>query len=373
MIDQDRTPIKRLIWAAFVLFGFYLIASSYQLAWSNSLSQVKQQAYPTIEEISAPNGDLIPNGGTTSERLPVATGFASSADVEVRLFFDGSGPLDNPRIASPPELVTSLASPQFVWEYPLSGADSLADGTYAFVAREYADSAQPVENAISQSDPYTITVSPHQVQIFFATVSNSFARLGNNDFSSGFSGWQVGDLNGYGYGIAEGIFSGKAARLGTEGFITDAEVPVGYGEMRRRLSIPSEGAVLNFDYRIDTYDVIFSEAQDSFYDTLEIYINAVGDENGKTAERVSLCSAAQKGQPVTPTGTGLVFCDGHVGEAALVAPPNQVINIGAQIDLSNYAGENIDIIIRVYNRVDRFYNTYAYLDNFVLTKNSPSE
>lgn len=311
---------------------------------------------PAVVSVFDTNGAPIERNGETLERMPIVTGFAMAANQQIRLRFSND--------ESEYKVTTSASQEsepgKFVWLYAFANEEALNGGVYRFRATAY-DPALGLESEPSES--YRITIFPIKIHIPF--IQNRFLPLGNGDFETGLDGWQASDSNRYGFGVAQNQITGQSALLGTAGFIEDEQVPVGYGELRKTVTVPHDKPVLNFDYVLTTYDVGFSVKKDQFYDTFELYIASVGDENSKTAERVALCADAVKGLPVTPdAGTsGLIFCDHHSGEPSKVAPANVVTNLDGAIDLQNFAGENVVLIFRVYNRVDGFYNTYLYLDN----------
>ena len=66
-----------------------------------------------------------------------------------------------------------------------------------------------------------------------------------------------------------------------------------------------------------------------------------------------------------PIGSQLVLCGGddETGSPARAGRPTDLGPKSAEIDISSIAGTNTTIIMRVYNRVDKSYNTWVYLDN----------
>ena len=53
-------------------------------------------------------------------------------------------------------------------------------------------------------------------------------------------------------------------------------VPAGSARVSQSLLVPSEGlSILSFWYRIFTYDVMWSEQRQSFYDYFDVYIEDV--------------------------------------------------------------------------------------------------
>ena len=362
---MNRGLIQRwLTGVAFVCIGclmLFLMVKPLRITPASAESDSRQQlSSPAIVSVLDSNGALIVENGKTLERMPIVSGFATAANQQIRLRFSND--------ESEYKMTTSAAEEvepgKFVWLYAFANADILDGGVYRFRATAY----DPTLNIESEpSNSYRVTIFP--INVYLPFYHNLFKTLFNGDFESGLDGWQAGDSNGYGVGVAQGQLTGQSALLGSAGFIADEQVPVGYGEIRKEVTVPLDNTVLNFEYLLVSYDVGFSVNKDQFYDTFEVYIGSVGDENSKTAERVALCADARKGLSVTPDAgtTGLIFCDHYAGEPAKVDPPNMVRNANGEIDLQNYAGENVTLIFRVYNRVDEYYNTYLYLDNLAWT------
>jgi hypothetical protein len=131
------------------------------------------------------------------------------------------------------------------------------------------------------------------------------------------------------------------------GVITDAT-----GAIYQPIDLPelnglnglNQGLVLSFWYRILTYDVGWSAIFDAWIDTFEVHIR---DINGREL--------------------ALLLRDGRSGS---VNPDDLVLyDLGWKqfsVDLSPWAGQRVQIAFEVWNRLDKWYPTWVYVDDISL-------
>jgi hypothetical protein len=181
-------------------------------------------------------------------------------------------------------------------------------------------------------------------------VRTTVQAVANGDFSTGnFSGW---DTSGILVRSVVPITDGpdgvptRVARLGGPEYGPSIElpgnVPVGAAIISQTITVPALADVpqprLSFWYRVLTYDVMYSNTYQRYYDTFDVTIRDV--------------------QAMTAT---LVLRDGNPTQNY-----GSLYDTGwrrAMIDLRPYAGRSIVIAFANWNREDNRFNTYTYLDD----------
>ena len=125
-------------------------------------------------------------------------------------------------------------------------------------------------------------------------------------------------------------------------------LPVGSAYISQTVYVPAPPDVvapkLHFWYRIMTYDVVWSERYQRYYDSFDVEL-AVGGT------------------------TRLLLRDGNF-DPNKVGAGKPVVDLGWKegvIDLSAYAGQTITLYFRNSNRVDSYFNTWTYLDDISIT------
>ncbi|NLS77003.1 MAG: hypothetical protein GXY76_07065 [Chloroflexi bacterium] len=117
--------------------------------------------------------------------------------------------------------------------------------------------------------------------------------------------------------------------------------PVGYGAITQTITIPAledlANPTLSFWYRVISYDVLYTSDQ-RLYDSFDAYI-------------------------LTGTGEKLILRDGNTGPFSETMPPADSGWKLKQYSLAAYAGQTIGIRFACYNRNDKAYNTWAYVDD----------
>ena len=228
----------------------------------------------------------------------------------------------------------------------------------------------------SLSATQSFTVSTGLTYVYIPFSADAYHPFSNGDFEYGsLAGWQMGgtirsgvstaqDVDGS-LGIAtlppiNGVFS---AHLGDPAYGTNG-APAGYGELRRTITLPSDATKIKFQYRVLTHDQIFANASSQYFDTFEVYINDLSTADALRTERC----INNRGAP-GPVANGFVLCDGNPAAATRNNHPANMGLISTEIDISSLAGTNIELILRVYNRVDSSYNTWVYLDEIEVVNN----
>ncbi|MGQ9457745.1 MAG: OmpL47-type beta-barrel domain-containing protein [Anaerolineae bacterium] len=178
--------------------------------------------------------------------------------------------------------------------------------------------------------------------------------LANGDFSTGdFSFWTVeGPLTSTVRSIAAPLGGQSlAACLGSPDYGPSynteppGTVPIGAAKIKQAIAVPSADLVsaptLTLWYHIWTYDVVWSERFQKYYDSFEVLLT---DPSG-----ITLTLALQDGNR----------------DPSLVGPGMPVVDLGwrrATVDLRPYAGQTIVVELSNWNRQDHFFNTWTCVD-----------
>ncbi len=165
--------------------------------------------------------------------------------------------------------------------------------------------------------------------------------VANGRFDNGnLGGWMAAGT--LGTSVAQGAGrSGSAALLGKSSYGCGGSVPVDKGEIFQTVKVPSSGdASLSFWFRMLSQDVEYSPKFGSYGDTLDVNVaNTVGN-----TQQLLL----RFGAPFRP-----VSCD-------------STWDSGWQFrsyDLSAFSGQEVQIRFALWNGIDGWYNSYAYLDD----------
>ncbi len=127
-------------------------------------------------------------------------------------------------------------------------------------------------------------------------------------------------------------------------------VPVGSAELRQTVRLPERGdwpvIYLGLRYRIYTYDVMWSDYFQEYIDTFDVYLL---DSAG-----VQLAHLLRDGNP----------------DRNLIGPGRPVVDLGwkeVNLDISQFAGQTVQIVMANANRRDQIYNTWTIVDNVSIT------
>jgi hypothetical protein len=129
----------------------------------------------------------------------------------------------------------------------------------------------------------------------------------------------------------------------------------GSGVISQTIEVPAApdtvAPKLHFWYHILTYDVVWSARYNRYYDSFDVELGMAG----------------------VPTRT-LLLRDGNYdpGNVGAGKPATDLGWRQANIDLSAYAGRTITLYFSANNRVDRFFNTWAYLDDVSIIGSGPA-
>ncbi len=156
----------------------------------------------------------------------------------------------------------------------------------------------------------------------------------NWGFETGdFSNWQHGGRLAQSVSTAEHHSGSYSALLGSPGYACD-NVPVGSAWLRRSVTIPSGGSpTLSFWYKIYTQDKNSPLSDD--YDLFAVYIN----------------------------DSRLVVKDANTGDPYGCSTLKDLGWKQVNFSLNAYKGQTIQITFYNYNRPDKWYNTYTYVDD----------
>jgi hypothetical protein len=178
-------------------------------------------------------------------------------------------------------------------------------------------------------------------------VSDQIYLFLNGGFESGdFASWQRGGELAQFVEPDQPHTDAYSALLGDPSY-PNKNVPEGSAWVYQNVEVPNTGApTLNFWYRIFTYDVMWSEFHQCYYDYFDVYIQ---DVSGQTLSRI--------------------LRDGYTG----VWEPDTLQDLGwryFEYDLSAYAGQTIRIQFASFNTPgeteDPGLNTYTYLDDVAI-------
>ncbi|OQA45590.1 MAG: Ser-Thr-rich glycosyl-phosphatidyl-inositol-anchored membrane family protein [Chloroflexi bacterium ADurb.Bin325] len=143
------------------------------------------------------------------------------------------------------------------------------------------------------------------------------------------------------------------ARLGTEDYGPSLDqpgrVPVGYAMIAQTVQVPPLNQVpdptLTFRYRVLSWDVMYSPTYKRDQDTFDVWAN---DAAGRP-----LALLLRAGNPTNRYGNQL-------------SAPYDTGWQQAFIDLTQFAGQTIQLTFANHNRYDNLYNTWSYVDDIQL-------
>ncbi len=127
-------------------------------------------------------------------------------------------------------------------------------------------------------------------------------------------------------------------------------VPIGSAVLTQTVRLPEAGdwptVRLTFSYRMFTYDVMYSEYFQEYIDTFDVYV-------------------------LSSTGSMLAHLlrDGNPNRN-LIGPGRPVVDLGwkeVSFDVTQFAGQSVQIVMANSNRRDQIYNTWTIVDNVTIT------
>ncbi len=142
------------------------------------------------------------------------------------------------------------------------------------------------------------------------------------------------------------------------------DVPVGNARIWQTFGVPlaEEKPTVTLYYHLVSQDFVRSSKNQNYLDSFEIYLNTFPpDANTPAADdprRFDLCVTGL-GHPLAAPTDGLVFCAGRAAET----DPNDLGWRSVTLDLSAYRGRSVTLYLAVFNRWDKWYNTYVYVDD----------
>jgi hypothetical protein len=180
------------------------------------------------------------------------------------------------------------------------------------------------------SEAYGPGIKKVFLPIIMAPDSNWGFETGN------FTNWQHGGELAQSVSTARPRSGNYSARLGSPSYNCWYGVPVGSAWMGRSVTVPSGGSpTLSFWYRIYTQDK--NSTLSDQYDFFAVYIN----------------------------GSDLVIKDANTIQPVDLTC-NTTYDLGwkfVNFSLDAYKGQTIEITFYNYNRPDKWYNTYTYVDD----------
>lgn len=182
---------------------------------------------------------------------------------------------------------------------------------------------------------------PQFTFIYLPLVLRNYALFLNGDFSDGLTGWTSSGVLGTAVALDPSNPSNPVARLGNPGYACWDGVPIGSGAIQQQFAAPraSEGKSMHllFRYRIYTNDRNIGLTGD--YDTFDVLINGVLRLRDANQGDFNFCNVA-------PYDLGWQSADINLGSGGLL----------------------VNLSLGAYNRFDRFYNTYVYVDDVRLVE-----
>lgn len=182
---------------------------------------------------------------------------------------------------------------------------------------------------------------PQISYLYLPLVMRNYALLWNGDFSNGLEGWTSSGILGTAVALDPSNPSNPVARLGNPGYACWDGVPIGSGILQQQFTVPraAEGKSMHllFRYRIYTNDRNVGLTDD--YDTFDVLINGVLRLRDANQVDFNFCNVA-------PYDLGWQSADINLGSGDLV----------------------VNLSLGVYNRFDRFYNTYVFVDDVRLVE-----
>jgi hypothetical protein len=177
------------------------------------------------------------------------------------------------------------------------------------------------------SEAYGPAVEKVFLPLVIAPDPNWGFELGN------FTNWQHGGQLARSVSKAKPHSGSYSALLGSSGYSCSG-VPIGNAWLRRSLIVPSSGSpTLSFWYRIYTQDK--NSALSDQYDLFAVYVN----------------------------GSVEVVRDANTTDSYGCGTLNDLGWKQVNFSLDAYKGQTIQITFYVYNRPDKWYNTYVYVDD----------
>lgn len=162
------------------------------------------------------------------------------------------------------------------------------------------------------------------------------------------------DIDGVLGAATDSPLQGQTSLLLGDPSLIHKNVPIGYSEVKQTISVRKNQSQLKLDYRFFSHDFLWHSSV-GYIDTFEIFINT--DTDG--GRRDAICRSKT---PYAPgNGNGLAYCTGIESGSSLLKLKET--RGTASLDLSDYVGQDIELIIRVYNRNDQRFNSWAYVDH----------
>ncbi len=172
--------------------------------------------------------------------------------------------------------------------------------------------------------------------IYLPLALRNYAPPLDDDFSAGLGAWTKWGVLGVSVASDPSNAGNPVALLGNLRYACWNGVPIGYAGISRRFYVPSapvgQSVYLRFRYRIYSNDRN-TELNDA-YDAFEVYVDDVLRFRDANQVEFDACN-------VQPYDLGW---------------RNAYIDLGA-------GGSEMILALEVYNRYDRFYNTYVYIDD----------
>jgi uncharacterized repeat protein (TIGR01451 family) len=199
-------------------------------------------------------------------------------------------------------------------------------------------------------------------EVYLPLALRNFSPLCNGGFEGGWACWEHGgELR---QRIVK-IHNGQALLLGDPAY-DNRGIPEGSARAWQTFTVPYDTPAVTIEYHIYTHDLIWSDNSRKYFDSFEIYIDIVDWKEAKRSQsrdpwRKTRCRD-EKGIPDT-SAAGLVFCDGNASKPSGSGPPKDLGWRSVTLDLSPFQGQNTTLYIAVFNRVDGWYNTWAYVDD----------
>lgn len=336
-----------------VVFLIVTLLSGYDRSFANRLLDS-----PVIFNVKGRDGSTFPGNWITADTRPIVSGFATAAGSRIILSSNGEAVSENIIAIDHPDY------PEPLWEYTFQ-SDLTVGEVYELTASEVLSDESPVGSSdifymaiLNATDSVFMPMSLLPEPTLLPTATPVPILL-NGNFESGQQNWTF-NSSALGASVVNNgqSITANSALIGSPGYVNNGGVPEGFGEIFQTINVPEDGGILTFNYRIYTHDRM-ANSSGALIDTFEVYIN----RQPTTAERIEACTDTNKQTKPVYLEDITILCSGNPANASQNGPAAIVIG-SPLISLNDFKGQSVNLIIRVYNREDNFYNTWAYIDDF---------
>lgn len=249
----------------------------------------------------------------------------------------------------------------------MNKTDTISPGNQIVFEAWAQDKIGNVSNPIRQQ----VRVVPYR--IYLPILLRNYAPFINGGFEDALIGWQTnGQMSVSTVDTpTTPAASLRSARLGGDDQVyADGQVPTGYGAAWQSFSVPNTSAPkMIVRYRVRTHDAMVGTTK--YYDDFELSIDrAPVDVTDSERDALGCRSTTPLSSTFTapvPAAGGLAVCDGNRGTPTKLPTLYDTDWRTVTLDLSQVKAKgNITVYLANWNRNDRFWNTWTYVDSIEL-------